>query len=169
MLSEEDILEIDKFLSSQKTLTIEMPIWTRSSRPNEHEARWPIENESGISIAHVIFRFNNNGQISISLIFRNKPIWRLDIVDENESKPNPPDAHFYDLPSVIVGNHEHQWKDNKEFIRINGLGKLPYRRPLQPQIRQFRQAMGHFMDEINVETDRNTWQFDLPSEQSLPL
>jgi hypothetical protein len=70
---------------------------------------------------------------------------------------------------VIVGNHEHQWKDNKEFIRINGLGKLPYRRPLQPQIRQFRQAIGHFMDEINVETDRNTWQFDLPSEQSLPL
>ncbi|WP_438997560.1 hypothetical protein [Candidatus Puniceispirillum sp.] len=169
MLSEEDIFEIDQFLSSQKTLTIELPNWTKSSRPDEYEARWPLKNESGISIAHVIFRFNNNGQISISLIFRNKPIWRLDIVDEGEIKPNPHDAHNYDLPPNISGNHEHQWNDNKEYIRRNGLGTLPYRRPLQPQIRQFRQAMGHFMSVINVETDRNTWQFDLPSEQSLPL
>ncbi|MDB2391089.1 hypothetical protein N9X12_07720 [Alphaproteobacteria bacterium] len=169
MLSEEDILEIDEFLLRQKTLSIETPNWTESSRPNEYEARWPLEDNSGVLIAHVIFRFNYNGQISISLIFRNKPIWRIDIVDEFESKPNPPDAHIYDLPAEIVGNHEHQWNDNKEYIKQNGLGSLPYRRSLKPQIRQFQHAMPHFMNAVNVETDANTWKFDLPREQQLPL
>ena len=167
--NQSEIDEIGLFLRQRKVLTSTLPNWSPTTRPNVFDARWLIENENGVSVSNARFRHDFSGHTSISLIHRNRSIWRLelDFAPGVRRHSNPPGADELELPADVDGNHEHRWPDNSEYVKSCGFGELPYRRPLPPQVRQFRQAMGFFFREVGVITDANTWNFDTPPDPPL--
>jgi hypothetical protein len=62
---------IDEFLRTKKRLSGLQPVWRPNGRPDQLDARWPIEEEPGVSRAHLAFRYNriSTNQPSVSLIY----------------------------------------------------------------------------------------------------
>jgi hypothetical protein len=164
-----DIAEIDAFLADPKTLDGAEPLWRSASRPDELQATWGIVESSGISRAELRFRCPtlNRAEPSISLIFRRKAVWRVDLVASHSWKPNPIGADKLGLPPLVYGAHAHTWQDNREYIRRNGFGPIPYRRPLPISIKRLPQALAAFADEINLTLANDQRGFDVPPRKGL--
>jgi len=169
-MSDAQIAEVSNFLSAPKTLVDEIPEWGKSTRPNEYEASWPIEMESGLIVAGLRFRISGNRQPSISLIYKERPVWRIDFAPAMRCKSNPHNGHQYGLEAEVCGNHEHPWIDaNTDYIHKNGFGELPYRRSLPPQIRNFDQAFFDLADRLKISLSHEQRRFNLPPQGELDL
>jgi hypothetical protein len=168
-IRDEDLLEVDAFLASPKTLIGPPPEWGPSSRTNDLETRWHIQEESGLIRAHFRFRCpkSDRASPSVSLILNNQPIWRVDFASEEVSKLNMHDAHELGLPGMVCGSHCHTWSDNREWSRLNGWGQLPYRRPLKPQVRRLDQAYPWLAAQVNVTLEPNQRMFGAPPQDDL--
>ena len=168
-IDETDLVEIDQYIAEPKFLVDGLPNWTASSRPPDKEASWEIKDQHGIIKAHLRFRFTYTDSPSISLIYRNFPIWRIDFAPNTICKPNPPDAYQLNLSPEVCGTHEHSWPDNRQYVLMNGFGSLPYRRSIRVQIRKLPQALADFSDRLNIELTYDQRLFDIPAETELPF
>jgi len=165
-----EVEEVDAFLAEPKTLVDEQPTWTKSARPGEMQATWGILESGSVSRAELRFRFSPafRTEPSISVLLRPKrPIWRIDLVAPQSWKPNPLGAERYDLPPMVYGPHSHAWPDNREHVRVNGFGPLPFRRPLPAAIRRLPQALAALANDINLTLGPDQRGFDVPPKDDL--
>ena len=168
-ITENELAAIDRFIAEPKILVSTLPDWKASSRPPDKEASWDIEDSIGIIKSHLRFRFTYIDSPSISLIYRNWPIWRIDFALNSKCKPSPPDAYKLNLPSEVCGTHEHSWPDNRAYVSKNGFGSLPYRRPIPAQIRKLPQALADLTSKLGIELTYEQRLFDIPAEPGLPF
>jgi hypothetical protein len=167
-LREAEAAEIEAFLVEDKTLD-GIPIWHASPRPGELSAVWNVKDSLGIGRATLRFRCPRAARAwpSISLIFRNNPIWRIDLVAPDVWKPNPPGAAALGLPPEVRGSHSHTWNDNRAHLLSQDLWSLPYRRPLLVTIRRLPQAVASLAAEIKLFLEPGQRQFDVPPQTDL--
>lgn len=165
----EELAEVDGFLSESKSLSASLPIWEESSRNGRIQAIWNIEDEHGISLAHLRFGVwvNWRDQPSVSVIFRNQPICRLDIKSPDVCEDNPLEAMHLDLPAKVCGSHFHSWPDNRHYVAKNGFGKLPVRRSVAPQLRSVEQMLPWLADEIGIVLSQEQRMFRGPTNHDL--
>ena len=167
-ISDAEAAEIVEFLAEDKRLD-GIPIWRASPRPRELSAVWNIQDSLGIFRAKLRFRCPRAARAwpSISLIFRNNAIWRIDLVAAEAWKPNPPDAVSLGLPPEVRGSHSHTWHDNRRYLLSQDLWSLPYRRPLPAQIRRLPQAVASLGREIKLFLEPEQRRFDVPPQTDL--
>jgi hypothetical protein len=164
-----DVDEIDAFLAEAKALQGPFPGWRPGVRPGEYESIWPIEDSLGIVRAQLRFRFSRTARTypSVSLVYRDSPIWRNDIVPADSCKYNPLRADRRGLPAIVCGPHCHSWPDNREYVRINGPGTLPFRRALPVNLRKVEQIVHWLADQINLKIEPEQRGFDVPPAADL--
>jgi hypothetical protein len=164
-----DIPEIDAFLQESKSLQGPPPEWEKGAFPGELSATWNIADSVGIVRAQLRFRCPSAGRHfpSISVIYRGSLITRLDLVPPDECKPNLPGAGALGLPPKVCGSHWHPWSANRIYTERAGFGRLPYREPIQPQVRRLPQALLWLADRINLTIAPDRRNFDVPPQGEL--
>lgn len=164
-----DVSDVDRFLAEDKVLQGGLPEWRESSRAGENEATWIVEDSLGIASGQLRFRLplSHRSFPSVSVIFRGNPIWRVDLVAADRRKFNPPDAHLYGLPAEVRGSHGHEWPDNRDFVAAEEIWHLPYRRPIQVQIRRLSQLVPWLAERIRLRLDPDQRGFDIPPQAEL--
>ena len=164
-----DVSSVDDFLAREKTLVGNPPEWKIATRVWEYELIWIVADDLGAEVGQLRFRWPKGPYVSpaVSLILRGNPIWRVDMVPADECKFNPHDAHIFDLPARVCGPHEHSWPDNKDYVTACGFNKIPYRRPLPPQVRRFNQILPWLSDKIKLTLTPEQRKFDQPAQGSL--
>jgi len=81
--------EVDAFIASYKTLGGFLPPWQQSHGLN-WSSRWGILDALHVQQAELMLEVNAGlTRPTVVCIFRKRPIYRVDIVPQNESKPNP--------------------------------------------------------------------------------
>ena len=166
-----EVAAVDAFLSDRKQLRGGPPTWQQSEhRVRELHAVWGIQDSLGIERAQLRFRCYSNNRLfpSVSLIFRSKPIWRIDIVPMDECKFNPPWARRLGLPATVCGPHGHEWRDNREHIlREYTTWDIPCRRPLPLNVRRLTQVIPWFAEQIALDLHPDQRGFDVPPQSDL--
>jgi hypothetical protein len=164
-----DIAEIDIFLEDKKHLLGPAPEWQQSSRIRDMEASWQVEDSVGIVRAHVRFRFlkTDREHPSLSLIFQNAPIWRVDLRPPESWKTNPPAARAMGLPAIVKGSHSHGWQDHRAYCMTQRAIQLPFRRPLPAKIRKLPQALIWLAEQVNLTIGPDQRDFDVPPKSDL--
>jgi hypothetical protein len=164
-----DISAVDYFLARPKTLKGDPPIWIVSARTAEMSATWPISDDLGVEAGHLRFKFprGTRGSVSVSVIFGGDSIWRVDLATADECKFNLYDAYMYGLPPRVCGPHEHAWPDNRDYVKSNGFGQLPYRRPIEVQLRRSGQLLPWIAGRIGLILDPYQRAFDDPPQTEL--
>lgn len=164
----EELEEVEDFLRTEKLLDGPCPLWVRSAYPGELQATWAILDDLRIQSGSLRFRCRQDrSDPSISVIFRDRPIWRLDMVEQTNCKPNPMGAFGLGLSARVCGPHYHAWPDNRLYIERHGFGRLPFRRELPRQIRRLNQALAALASEINLTLDGSQRDFDVPPATDL--
>lgn len=163
--------EVDNFLAAEKWLYGDAYEWRLSSfykgKNLEHEAIWPVADKIGIvgkGQLRIAYRPWNSMLFSISLIYGQFAVYRLDKENPLVCEHNPHWARAMGVPPVVCGTHVHTWADNKEHIRSTGERTLPVRRPLPPQIQTLKQALLHLADSININLTREQYAIEPPKE-----
>lgn len=164
-----DVAEIDAFIAEPKTLLGPPPAWQQSSRVRDMEAKWQVEDSLGIIRAHLRFRFikTEREYPSLSLIFQNTPIWRVDLRPESSWKPNPPVAAKLNLPAHVQGSHSHGWDHNRAYCLSQKAIQLPIRSPLPAKIRKLPQALMWLAGHVNLTIKPDQRDFDVPPKSDL--
>ncbi|WP_375206738.1 hypothetical protein [Hyphococcus sp.] len=134
-----------------------------------YEARWIIEEQDGATRAHLRFRTCRYQKAfpSISLIFRNNPIWRVDIQAGDVCHPNPVWAGALGLPPLVCGTHCHTWEDNRDHVARSTVWDLPARRALPEQMRRLPQVLPFMAENLNIELTPDQRSFDTPYKRDL--
>ncbi len=165
-----DIDEIDAFLAEQKTLLGRLPEWKPNDfRPGEYENTWAIGDSLGIVRAGLRFRFapDLRAYPSVSVVYRQQLIWRLDLAPPDECKFNPPTAADLGLPPKVCGSHWHGWPDNRAYVQSHGFGTMPFRRPIPVQVQKIEQAVHLLAGEIALQIAPDQRGFDVPAQKTL--
>jgi hypothetical protein len=164
-----DILEIDAFMAELKSLQGPPPTWQDAGRPGELSATWNVADAIGVVRAQLRFRCPKHQRQwpSISLVYRQALIYRVDLVPPTECKPNPIGAHALGLPATVCGPHCHSWPDNRSYVHSAGPGHMPYRRPIHAQVRRLPQALLWLAVEINLNVEPDQRGFDVPPQGEL--
>jgi hypothetical protein len=155
MTRQADVDTIDRFLAAGKRLVGDAPEFgpTNFSRKGAYEncARWPLVDDLGIaSGAEFLFVARARGEHSVSILWRQRAICRLDLVSPHECKSNPYFARDLDLPARVCGPHVHLWKHNRAHVLSQTSWDLPCRDPLPPQVRRFGQAWPWLADRLHI-------------------
>lgn len=129
------LAEVDAFIAGYKTLQGFLSPWEQH-HGWDWTARWGVVNLNGVQEGELVFTINPLlTKPSITLLFKRKPIHRVDIVPDNECKENPYGArNVSGLQAKVCGPHTHSWLDNRQYIADNGFGDLPFRRVLPPSL-----------------------------------
>lgn len=170
-----EVSEVEAFLEQEKRLQRltgdGFPIWSRSGWNDELGTVWNIEDDLGVVLARLQFSCARAAPVdpSVSVIFRQRPIWRVDIVPSYYRHPNPMWAGDLGLSPIVEGSHEHNWPDNRDYIRRAAEWDLPAARPIQPQIKQLSQSLPWLAERINLRLDHGQRGFEVPSQAELRL
>lgn len=165
--SQAELDEIDDFLGQPKTLSGPHPTWTASTYNGELQATWGILNSAGVRVGALRFTcWDDRSEPSVVITYRDKGIWRVDVVERTVCKPNPYGAQFLGLPAMVCGSHHHAWPDNRSYVERQGFGKLPFRRELQ-NVRRLEQALLELAAAINLTLSDEQRGFDVPRATDL--
>jgi hypothetical protein len=164
-----EVQAVDRFLAGEKHLYGAMPEFgaTNFNRKGhyEHQAVWPISDDLGIVTSghlRVVARPGSD-QTTISIVFNNQCVSRVDFVPVDECENNPFRASSSNLPPRVCGPHFHGWEINREHILANEMWELPFREPLPPQVRRFSQAFPWVASSVNLVLSPEQRVFDLPA------
>lgn len=153
-MSDEQIAQVDAWLLGYKQFDGFQPPWIAvSGRGRDWEANWPIVGGDGISSAYGALEADATlTTISISIIYRGAPVYRLDMVppDKREGNEFPVIKYAPQLPREFLGTHAHAWDDHRKWVQEQGLGQLPFRRPILPAPNNFDRGMEHVANAINL-------------------
>lgn len=164
-----EIAAADAFLAEAKSLDGAPPPWTPSTWGGEYQSTWIILDSDGSPSAQFKFtaRKTNTVVATINLIYRSRPLWRLDMDEATNCHDNPHDAYMYGLPPIVCGPHEHAWQLNRSHLLSQDLWGLPYRRPLEPTIRRLGQGLLWLAGQINLTLAPEQRGFDGPTRADL--
>ena len=166
-IGEAELDEIDAYLQADKVLVGSFPAWT-DRYGGEHSARWGVADLDGLQVAELVFSVTRTLDCpSIMLLHRKRLIHRTDLVSGNEAKDNHMFALKVNAPASVAGSHWHLWADSREYVRINGFGQLPVRRPTPAALRTFSQALAATIQQLKITADKDQWGFDLPAQADL--
>lgn len=165
----DEVFLVDAFLAQQKFLSGAPPEFGYKPRGKDPswEAAWPIVNSAGIGESGSIrVRYAPASQepFSISLVFREQSICRLDFVEQSVCHDNPPWGRSKGVPVRVCGPHIHRWDLNRDHVLQQDEWTIPCRVPLEPQIRRFDQAFPWFADQVNLTLRPDERNFDVPRE-----
>ena len=168
-LSEIELLAVDVFLAAPKRLDGPPPAWMPTKRPNDVTANWNVIDALGVTAAHLRFRLSKLAPEypSVSLIFRNNPIWRVDLCPTEQRKTNPPWASLLGLPAFFFGSHCHTWADNRAHIGVTGAWKLDAHRPVEASLRRVSQMLPWIADRTRIQLESSQRSFDAPLKSEL--
>jgi hypothetical protein len=166
-----EVADVDAFLAEHKRLSGQAPLWSPGGWRSDLQAIWIVEDMHGAAIATLRFtcRKARNTYPSINLIFRNRPIWRVEIEDPPVRHRNPPWAASLGLPAFVEGSHEHAWHDNRAHVEMSPDWDIPARRPLHGQIKRLPAALASFADAANIELKPDQYLFDVPPQAEMEL
>lgn len=107
--------DVDAFLLAKKFLSGPQPPWEPGSRPNQLDARWPIEEADGARRSNLTFRYSRESpdEPSVSLVYLGKPVCRVDVKPKEDLDQNPGWVEDLGLPDDVFGSHIHLWKHNE--------------------------------------------------------
>lgn len=166
-MADPTIEEVDAFIAGFKTLDGFLGEWDQH-HGWDWNARWGILDVHGRSQAELVFTINAAlTHPSICAIYRRRLIYRVDIVPENETKPNEYGALALGLPSVVKGPHTHPWPEHRQFIRENGFGELPFRKPVDIVDRQFIRALETAAADLNIHVEPRQRECEPPRQAAL--
>lgn len=166
--SQSELDDVEAFLAEPKSLNGPQPTWVKSTYTGELQATWGILNDLGIRAGALRFTcFEDRSEPSVSVTFRDRLVWRVDVVDRTICKPNPIGAYGLGLPATICGSHHHSWPDNRAYVERLGFGRLPYRRELPARVRRLSQAVLELADAIKLTLDGEQRGFDVPPTTDL--
>lgn len=170
-MSEAQVAEVDAYIEAYKEFEGYMPEWLPvSGRGRDWQTRWPILDSAGGSSGFVCFECDAAfAKVGISVIYRRKPIWRLDKIRETERKENPYQVRKYapHLPHEFQGSHVHAWNDHRLWVADQGLGELPFRRPMEEQLVSFEQAFDIVARAVNLTVSPSQRDVALPPQIGL--
>lgn len=163
-----DVAEVDAFVGSHKSLDGLMPTWEQQIRGKWH-VRWAIIDALGVQRGELsITCDSDHSHPTICCVYNQRLIYRLDIVPNSECKPNPFGASSLGLPKNVCGPHIHGWNENKEYVRINGLNNLPFRRPIKGLAQTLRDGLGWVAQQLDITvTGQQRDGCDLPPQGAL--
>ena len=139
--------EIDAFLAIVKWLRGYMPEWTPGSRRNQMVSYWPVMEEGrDESRAYLVFSIYGSAQDqpSVSPIYRNWEVCRVDVKPKNDRDFNPEYALRFGLPKAVFGTHIHLWEHNREYV-LNELSPDRWRIPNKMPISQSARKVRHIL------------------------
>jgi hypothetical protein len=163
------VSEADAFLVQAKVLEGPPPEWGASTRDHEYQAIWPVADDLGAVRASLRFRLPKASSEfpSLSLVFANNPIYRVDIQPNEVCEPNPPWAAKLKLPPKVCGSHVHRWEDNRQFVLDSGKWELPARRPVENSLKRVEQMLPWLCDATGISLAPDQRNFDIPSKNDL--
>lgn len=166
-MAEPTIEEIDAFIAGYKTLAGYLPDWSQQ-HGWDWESRWGILDVNEVQQAELVFTINAAlTRPSISAIFRKKLIYRVDIVPLDEIKPNDFGALAVGLPAQVQGPHTHPWAEHRDFIRANGFGELPFRKPVDIPDTYFIRALEVAAADLNIHVEPRQRECEPPKQAAL--
>jgi hypothetical protein len=166
----EEIDEIDRFMAAEKHLYERAPEFgpsnfaQRRRSAAEYEAKWPIVDSLGVigdGQLRIVSRPGLDDNVSISVIFKNISVSRLDLCPRTVCHPNPLIAITMGLPPTVCGSHFHAWEHNRDHILDTQQATLPFREELPAKIRRFDQAFPWMAEHINLVLTPGQRAFDV--------
>lgn len=162
-----EVAEVDAFLAEYKTLDDLPPEWTQQYG-REWQVRWGITNSIGVQVGELCLSLNEKlERPSISALYQRNLIYRLDIVPASECKPNDFGARHHGLAPLVCGPHTHPWPANKEYVRLNGFGRLPYRKPIEGTAVTIDHAIAIAASDLGIDVKGHQRECPLPRQPSL--
>lgn len=165
----DEVAAVDAFLAEAKTLYGPIPPWGNGAWGGEYVATWIVLDSLGAPAAQLRFgaKKADSSVTSANLIYRSRPVWRIDMDPATECHANPPDGFLYSLPPRVCGPHEHAWPINRQHVLGQDQWWLPYRRPLNANVRRLGQALLWLAGEINLTITPEQRGFDGPTRSDL--
>lgn len=168
-MNEAECDEIDAFLSSYKTLAGLMPAWV-DYFDRDWQVRWGVEDIHGIQRGELCITCDaEQRKWSISALYQQKLIYRLDVVPLGECKPNPFGALAVGLPARVCGPHTHPWTPNRGYVLVNGFNRLPYRAEIPGEVGSITAALAWAAQDLNIQVDAQQRLCETPPQSRLPL
>lgn len=166
-MADPTIEEVDAFIASHKTLDGFLPEFEQRYGW-DWEARWGILDVHGRSQAELVFTINAAlTHPTICAVYRRKLIYRVDIVPMDEIKPNDFGALAVGLPAQVQGPHTHPWPEHREYVRLNGYGDLPFRKPVDIVDTQFIRALEVAAADLNIQVEPRQRECEPPKQAAL--
>jgi hypothetical protein len=165
-----DLAAIDAFLAERKRLQGPPPLWEPAVRDYEMQAIWLVEDSLGIVRGQLRFRCDRRRRAtpSFSLLWRNNPIWRVDLEEPTKREFNPHWGFQVGCPPFVDGSHGHEWPDNREHLRLMPAEwDLPCRRPIPVNLRRLDSCIAWFATRVNLELGPDQRGFDVPPQAEL--
>jgi hypothetical protein len=171
-MSEADVQAVEDWLAAYKTFENYFPGWVPTPGHRcDWEVRWPIVDANGTISGMACFEADSAfEEVSISIIYRGNPVYRLDRVPNTRQEGNSYPAHLYvpDLPVTFKGSHIHAWEDHREYVRKNGRGPLIFRRPIE-QPHDIETAFGIVSKAVGLTVPSSHRGITLPPQSGLNL
>ena len=172
-MSEAQVVEVDGWIGGYKTFDSYQPAWQPvKGRGRDWQARWPLVDQNDIASGFVVFEADAGfTEISISVIYRGSPVYRLDLCPPGQQHGNEFVARKYapDLPRKFTGSHIHGWEDTRGWVKDHGLGEMPLRRPLENPPTDFDEAFEFVAKAVNITVQPGTRPVTLPPQRGLSL
>lgn len=165
-ISKAELLRVDEFVDCEKTLAEQEPQWGKLEN-GRWFATWPVLNDLGAIRGSLNFRVDPQYPDfpSLSLLFENHAIGRIDLTPPHWVKINPPWA--LGLPSSVQGNHVHVWADHRERISATGRWVLQARQPVPHAVKRVPQMLRWFAQHINISLCDTQFGFDFTPDRDL--
>jgi hypothetical protein len=172
-MSDSQVAEIDSYIDGYKAFDDYMPPWKPIiGHGRDWQSRWPITDAEGVTSGMAHFECDASfSEVSIAVTYRRSPIYRLDLVPVDKKEGNPFSVRPYapGLPETFFGSHIHAWADHREWVRVNGLGELPFRRPLSPAPSDVQRALEIVAQDLNLTVLPTYRGIVLPVQSGLQL
>ena len=160
---------VDAFLRERKQLHGAPPEFGEKKRGGATrriwEAAWPISDSVGV-VAGGELRLNlspaSDKPFSLSVIYRDNCIYRLDYVDKTISHLNPVWAAKLNVEPRVFGPHVHDWFMNRQHILETGNWNLDCRMPIPDEIEDYQLALPWLAEKINLTLGPTSRSFALP-------
>jgi len=170
-MSDAEVDEVEAWIGAYKTFDHYFPEWVESKGRCDWQTSWPIVDMHGVASAIAYFEANASfSEISISIVFRRAPVYRLDKINESEPEGNSLDAQKYapHVPAQFFGSHVHGWEDNREWVRAKGAGEVPFKHPITaPSTLEL--MLQHAATEVNITVPASFRDIGLPPQSGLNL
>jgi hypothetical protein len=146
-----EIAEVDGFIAAYKTLDGPMPAWVDHHRGRDWQLRWGIQDAHLIERGELCITCDDSlTHVAFVAIMNQRMFYRLDIAPLTEVHPNPYGAAALNLPPSVSGPHVHGWPENREYVRVNGFGQLPYRRGIQALVQTIADGLAWVAQDLNL-------------------
>lgn len=161
-----DVEIVDELIGKEsKVLEGYQPQWGFQAGYRDYQLSWPILEEDTQRIRsqlRIRVPEHDMNLCSISFIYRNCKVCRLDRDRDDVVKVNNPFGRRLGLPPEVSGLHIHAWEDNRQFILTTEKWDIPLRRPVTENLRDINAMFLWFCEHINVRIQSHNTPLALP-------